>query len=120
MRARLDRACHRRRLSGESAVTQMNRACSLATVPAQPLGRFGRNKPLVIALGCIGSLVVATLFLGGMVLTIAFAALRSSDAYQLALSAATHDPSVAAEMGAPIRASWFTTGHVTVTGPSGD
>ena len=99
---------------------QMNRASSLATVPAQPLGWFGRNKPVAIAVGCVGLLVVASLLLGGMLLTIAFAALRSSDAYQLALSAATHDPSVAAALGTPVQAGWFTIGHVTVSGPSGD
>ena len=101
-------------------MTQMNRASSLAAVPEQPQGRFGRNKLLAIAMGCVGLLVVASLVAGGMLLAIAFAALRSSDAYQLALSAATHDPSVAAELGTPVQAGWFTMGRVTVTGPSGD
>ena len=100
-------------------MTQLNRASSLATVPAQPLGWFGRNKLLAITMGCVGLLVVGSLF-AAVVLTIVFTALRSSDAYQLALSAATHDPSVAAELGTPMQAGWFTTGRVTVAGPSGD
>jgi hypothetical protein len=84
------------------------------------VGSFGRNKQVAIALGCIGLLVAASLLLGGTVVSIAFAALRSSDAYQLALNAATSDPSVAAELGPPVQAGWFTTGRVTVTGSSGD
>lgn len=101
-------------------MTQLNRAPSWASVPAKPLSWFGRNKQLAIPLGCVGLLVVATLILGGLVLTIAFAALRSSDAYQMALSAAARDPSVVAQLGLPVQAGWLTTGHVTVAGPSGD
>jgi hypothetical protein len=63
---------------------------------------------------------MGSLVLGAVVVSAAFVGLRSSDAYQLALSAATHDPSVNAELGAPVRAGWLTMGRVTVTGPSGD
>ena len=100
-------------------MTQMNRASSWATGPAQPVGWFGRNKALAIVMAGFGLLTVTSLFTAGF-LTIVFTALRSSDAYQLALSAATHDPSVAAALGTPVKAGWFMTGHVTVTGPSGD
>jgi hypothetical protein len=99
---------------------QLNRAPSWPGMPAKPVGWSGRHKQLAIAMGCVGLLVVATLLGGGILVTVAFAALRSSDAYQLALSAAMHEPSVAAELGPPIQAGWFTTGHVTVAGPSGD
>jgi len=101
-------------------MTQMNRELSWARGPATSVRWFGRHKPLVIALGCVGLLVMASLVAGAMLLTIAFSAMRSSDAYQLALAAAKRDPSVAAELGPPVQAGWFTTGRVTVTGPSGD
>lgn len=101
-------------------MTQMNRTPTWAAVPAKPAGWFGRNKQLAIPLGCMGALIVASLILGATVLTFAFAALRSSDAYRLALSTATHDPTVIAELGPPVHAGWFTTGRVTISGPSGD
>ena len=101
-------------------MTQVNGAPSWANVPAKPVGWFGRNKLVARALGCVGLLVLASLLFGGTVLTIAFVALRSSDAYQLALNAATHDPAALAELGPPVQAGWFTTGRVTVTGSSGD
>lgn len=101
-------------------MTQMNRECTWASVPAKPVGWFGRNKRLVVPLGCVGLLVMASLLLGATVLTAALVGLRSSDAYRLALSAATHDPAVAAELGPPVHAGWFATGRVTVSGPSGD
>ncbi len=92
---------------------------SWPAAPAKPVGWFGRSKYLAI-LGCLGLLVVGSLLLGGMVLTMALTALRSSDAYRLALRAATHDPVVLAELGPPVRAGWFTMGRVTISGPSGD
>jgi hypothetical protein len=98
----------------------MNPAPSWASVPAKPVGWFGRNKQLTIVLGCVGLLVAATLLFGGTLLAIALTTLRSSDAYQLALSTATHDPSVAAELGPPVQAGWFTMGRITVTPSSGD
>jgi hypothetical protein len=101
-------------------MTQMNRAPASPSVAAKPGDWFGRHKKLAIPLGCVGLLVVASLLLGATVLTIAVAALRSSDAYRLALTAATHDPAVAAALGPPVRAGWLTTGRVTVSGPSGD
>lgn len=101
-------------------MTQMNRAPSWASVQAKPVGWFGRNKPVAIVLGSVGLLVVATLLFGGMLLAIALTALRSSDAYQLALSTATRDLSVVAELGPPVQAGWFTTGRITVGGSSGD
>src|SRR6185369_12764203 len=101
-------------------MTQMDRAPSSPGMPAKPVGWSGRNKQLAIAMACVGLVVMATLVGGGVLVTIVFASLRSSDAYQLALSAAMHEPSVVAELGPPVQAGWFTTGRITVTGPSGD
>jgi hypothetical protein len=47
-------------------------------------------------------------------------ALRSSDAYQLALAAAQREPAVTAVLGAPVRAGWLTTGQINVAGSNGE
>ena len=98
-------------------MNQSNHA-AWAVEPARPKAASGRNLPLTIGLGCFGLLVVAGIFIAG-VLTIASTAMRSSDAYQLALAAAQREPSVTAALGAPVSAGWLTTGQVNVTGSSG-
>jgi hypothetical protein len=90
-----------------------------ATEPARPKARGGRNLPIKIGLGCFGVVLIGCLLIAGL-FVIATAAMRSSDAYQLALAAAERDPSVTAMLGAPVRAGWFTTGQVNVSGSSGE
>ena len=90
----------------------------LAPVPVGPKSWFGRNKALTIALGCSALLILGALFVGG-ILAVVGVAMRSSDPYQLAVTAATHDPSVVAELGAPVQPGWLTTGQINVAGPNG-
>ena len=75
--------------------------------------------PFKIGVGCLGLIVLGCLFFAG-VLVIASVAVRSSDAYQLALAAAQREPSVTAALGAPVSAGWLTTGHVNVAGSNGE
>lgn len=98
-------------------MNQSNDASS-ATEPAPPKTAGGRHLPLKIGLGCFGVLVMGGLFIAGL-LVITTAAMRSSDAYQLALAAAQRDPAITAELGAPVRAGWLTTGQINVSGSSG-
>lgn len=100
-------------------MNQSNDAASSATEPARSKAAGSRNVPLAIGLGCFGVLVMGCLFIAG-VFVIASAAMRSSDAYQLALAAAQREPSVVARLGTPVRAGWFTTGHTSVAGPRGE
>lgn len=100
-------------------MTPMNEASSWPPVAAPPASWMRRHKLLAMGMGCFG-LMVAGCLLVAAVLVAAGLAVRSTDAYQLALSTATHDPSVVAELGAPVRAGWITTGRVTVTGSTGD
>jgi Cytochrome oxidase complex assembly protein 1 len=83
--------------------------------PELPKRAGTRNVPVAIGLGCFAVLVLGCLFIVGA-LTLANVAMRSSEAYQLALAAAQRDPSVAAELGAPVSSSWFTTGQIEVFG----
>jgi hypothetical protein len=99
-------------------MNQSNDSASAMEV-ARPKAVRGRNLPLTIGLGCLGLLVMGGLFIAG-VLVIASTAMRSSDAYQLALAAAQREPSVTAALGAPVRAGWLTTGQVNVAGSGGE
>jgi hypothetical protein len=96
-------------------VNQANHGASSAT----PKGAGARSAPLMIGLGCFGVLVMGCLLIVG-IFVIANTAMRSSEAYQLALAAAQREPSVTAVLGAPVRAGWLTTGQVNVAGASGD
>jgi hypothetical protein len=100
-------------------MTVENLEASPATEPARRQTTSGRNVPLMIGLGCFGLLVMGCLFIAG-VFTISSLAMRSSDAYELALAAAQRDPSVTAALGTPVRAGWLTTGQVNVTGSRGE
>lgn len=100
-------------------MNQSNDGASSATQPARPKPAGAPNKPLLIGLGCLGVLVMGCLLVAGVFVTISVA-LCSSDAYQLAVAAAQREPSVTAELGAPVRAGWLTTGQVSVAGSVGE
>lgn len=100
-------------------MTQSNDGASSATEVARPRAASGRTVPLAIGLGCFGVLVMGCLFIAGIFVTVV-TAMRSTDAYQLALATAQREPSVIAVLGAPVRAGWFTTGHTSVAGPTGE
>jgi hypothetical protein len=78
-----------------------------------------RHKLLAIALGSSGLLLLAGLFVVFLVTAVSVI-MRSSDAYQLALNRAEHDPTLTAELGAPLHPGWLTTGEVSVHGPEGE
>jgi hypothetical protein len=86
---------------------------------AQPKVARGPNLPLTLGLGCFGLLVMGCLLIAGIFVA-ASVALRSSDAYQLALATAQREPAVTAELGAPVRAGWLATGQIKVAGSSGE
>jgi hypothetical protein len=99
-------------------MNQSNDASSV-TEPARPKTASGRRLPLKIGLGCFGVLLVGCLFITGL-FAIASAAMRSSDAYQLALATAQREAAVTAVLGVPVRAGWLTTGQINVTGSGGE
>lgn len=92
---------------------------SSAREPAHPKPALSRNVPRAIGLGCLAVVVTACLFIGS-VFVIAHVALRSSDAYQIALATAQRDSSVGGALGTPIRPGWLTTGQVHANGTSGE
>ena len=51
---------------------------------------------------------------------IGFGAMKSSDVYKEALARAKASPAVAEALGTPIKAGYFISGNIKVSGPSGD
>lgn len=86
--------------------------------PPPPKSWLSRNPGLAIGIGCSGLALLVCLFIGG-ILAIVTTAMRSSDAYQVAFGTASRHPAVIAELGAPVKAGWFTSGQVNVAGAAG-
>lgn len=87
-------------------------------VPARP-NWWQRNwKWFVPVLGALLLALFVALALGGVALLLG--AIKSSGAYQQALTRAQSDPAVVAALGEPIHAGWFVQGNIGVDGASGE
>lgn len=82
-------------------------------------GWFARNWKWAVPVGCVGMLALFAAFLASIFLVV-FGAMRSSDAYQIAMSRARENPDIVAALGEPIEAGWFISGNINVSGPSGE
>ncbi|MDF3071610.1 MAG: Fungal protein of unknown function [Polyangiaceae bacterium] len=100
-------------------MSQLNDGVSLGNEPARPRSWLARNKGLAVGLGCMSAIVMGCLLIGAFLVSLAVG-LRSTDAYEQALSAAKAHPSVIAELGAPMRPGWLTMGEVRVHGSSAE
>jgi len=67
-----------------------------------------------------GAAQVAVLALVRGLLGLVFGAFRRSEVYAEAIARATVDPEVRRELGEPVRAGWWVSGHLSVSGPSGE
>jgi hypothetical protein len=79
---------------------------------------LSKNVGWVVGFGCLSVILLGCLFILG-IFGVATTAMKSSDAYAIALSTAEHDPVVIAELGAPLKPGWFVNGSVSVSGGSG-
>ncbi|MCE9552746.1 MAG: cytochrome c oxidase assembly factor 1 family protein [Planctomycetes bacterium] len=86
---------------------------------ATPRTWWNRNWKWAVPVGCITPLVCCGGF-AGLILTIIFGAMRSSDVYKDAVSRATADVRVKELLGEPIEPGLFTTGNINVHNDSGD
>jgi hypothetical protein len=86
--------------------------------PQSPPTWLNRNLGWVVSVGCLGMIMLGCLFIMS-IFGVATTAMKSSDAYALALSAASHDPIVLASLGAPLKVGWFVSGSVHVSGSTG-
>jgi Cytochrome oxidase complex assembly protein 1 len=87
--------------------------------PAPPSGKPKGGVVWIVISGVIATLLLVVCFVAG-IFVIVFRSMKSSEPYQHALQAATHDPRVVERLGAPLTPGWFTTGSMSVSGSSGD
>lgn len=79
---------------------------------------WGRNWKWFVPVACIGSLVFFACLIA-LIIFFVFGLLKSSDAYKNAVSIAIAHPTVQESIGTPIEEGLFTTGNISVSGPSG-
>jgi hypothetical protein len=79
---------------------------------------WGRNWKWFVPLMCLGALAALAAF-AALILTLIFGLTKSSDAYKLALARVENSSGVRAALGTPIEAGLFTSGSVSLSGPSG-
>jgi hypothetical protein len=79
---------------------------------------WGRNWKWFVPTGCLGILLLAASFVF-VIISIVFGAMKSSDAYKIALAKAQADPRVVNALGFPITDGFFVSGKTNVSGSSG-
>ena len=70
-------------------------------------------------IGCSTMTVLGLLLVTGIVV-IVFSAIRSSGAYQMALTGAQESPALREAVGMPMETGWWVLGSVNTSGPSGE
>jgi hypothetical protein len=86
--------------------------------PPRP-GWWQRNWKWFVPTGCLGMLLLLAAFVF-FIIAIVFGALKSSDAYKMALARAQADPRVVTALGSPIKDGFLISGKTNVNGSSGD
>ncbi len=84
--------------------------------PGKPRGGKGR---WLIRAGT-GAVLFTLLALTRALLGLFLGAFKRSEVYAEAIARATSDPEVRRELGEPVRAGWWVSGHLSVAGPSGE
>src|SRR5687768_1702369 len=87
--------------------------------PQPPPNWWQRNWKWFVPVGCVTILVLFAAFAAVLVFGIS-AALKSSDAYQIAVAKAKAEPRVMAALGTPIKEGMFMSGSTKVSGGSGE
>lgn len=90
-------------------------------VPSQspaPRNWWQRNWKWFVPTGCLTLIGLFVAFIAVIVFVV-FGAMKSSDAYQLAVTRAKSDPRVVAALGSPIKEGLFLSGNINGTGGSG-
>src|SRR5208337_3689705 len=80
---------------------------------------WSRNWKWFVPVGCFSSLLLLAGFLV-LIVSLVFGVMKSSDVYKQALARAKASPAVLDALGTPIKEGYFTTGNISVSGPSGD
>jgi hypothetical protein len=80
---------------------------------------WGRNWKWFVPTGCLGIFLLAASFVF-VIISIVFGAMKSSDAYKIALAKAQADPRVVNALGSPVTDGFFVSGKTNVSGSSGE
>ena|SRR3990167_2696419 len=92
----------------------------LGQLPSGLPGKVRSRKAGWITRAGTGAVKFALLTLMRALLGLVFGAFRRSEVYAEAIARATSDPEVRRELGEPVRAGWWVSGRLSVTGPSGE
>ena len=93
-----------------------------APVPPMPFQRpswFSRNWKWFIPTAIVGAILLLALFIGG-IFALVFGVMKSSEPYQYAVTMASADARVTAQLGAPVTPGWYANGNINVSGSSGN
>lgn len=77
-----------------------------------------RNWKWFVPTGCLTLIALAVAFVA-MIVVVVFGAMKSSDAYKIAVTRAKNDERVVRAIGKPISEGMFTSGNTNVNGGSG-
>lgn len=80
---------------------------------------FARNWKWFVPVLGLGGLLGCVAFIG-IITTVVFGAIKSSDAYQQAISIAEGNSAVVEVLGTPIQPGFMVSGSINVSGPSGN
>ena len=86
---------------------------------AQRPSWFSRNWKWFIPTVVVVPVLLIALFVGGIV-SLVFGMIKSSEPYQHALAAASHDSRVTAELGEPVEPGWLASGNINESGAGGE
>lgn len=78
-----------------------------------------RNPLWKIPLGCLTLILLFAVF-GAIVVTVIVTSFRSSEVYHQAWARTTQNTQVLARIGEPIKAAWFISGQLNVSGSTGN
>src|SRR5262249_36191983 len=86
--------------------------------PPSQASWFARNWKWFLPTVVLGPILLAALFIGGVV-SLVFGMMKSSEPYQHALDVAIHDARATGQLGAPITPGWYASGNINVSGAAG-
>lgn len=84
-----------------------------------PRNWWSRNWKWFVPTGCLTILALAATFIG-VIVVIAFSAIKSTDVYRQALARAQNDSRVVEALGTPVESGMFPSGSTNVSGGSGN
>ncbi|HET9364837.1 MAG TPA: cytochrome c oxidase assembly factor Coa1 family protein, partial [Candidatus Angelobacter sp.] len=108
--------------ASRSRIRRMSYGYAPTPMPPMPIQRpswFSRNWKWFVPTTIGGVILLFALFIGA-IFALVFGAMKSSEPYQYAVTIASADARVVAQLGGPITPGWFLNGNMNVSGSSGN